>query len=138
MTMDERLLFARFIKDRGTFAPDARVLNLQAPLDSSDTTDCWTHAAAYAERTGADYVEGICLRRKGPGEVVTCAHAWAEEGTPFGRRVVELTPGYEEAYGYRGIVVPRDTESYRRARVGRTRYGVIELDIAFAQQGAGR
>lgn len=134
--MDERLLFIRLMKERGLPAPTPRLLRIQPPLDNSGETDCWTHAAAYARETGAVYVEGICyLPPKEDGRPRVAAHAWCVEDSPFGARVVEFTPGYEQAFGYLGLPLDLDSTAGRRAEVDGRRYSIIELDFAIKERG---
>jgi hypothetical protein len=125
--MDERLAYVRLVRKIGKPAPTSRVLRLAEPLDDSPETDCWTHAAEYARRTGARYVEGTCLRY---GRTAPQVHAWCEEDTAFGPRVVETTMGYEQAHKYFGVTVDLNSEDARRAEWGGRRYSVLELLLA--------
>lgn len=127
---DERRIFAHHVIKHGIDGPTIKVLKIQPPLPGSNDTDCWTHAYRYAVETGADYVEGLCMVDKN-GLPTFHAHAWCEEPTPFGgRRVVELTAGYEDAYNYRGVLVDLTTSFAARAEADGFRYSVLELDIA--------
>lgn len=94
--------YMRMVRLHGQAAPNAKRLDLQDPVADDGETDCWTHSWEVSRATGATYVEGICRR---PGAGGYSMHAWVEEDTPFGRRVVECTPGYEEATDYLGVMV---------------------------------
>lgn len=94
-------VFARMVRQHGKPGANGKRLDLQPLIADDGETDCWTHAWEVAQRTpGARYVEGLCHNGKALAQ-----HAWVEEDTPFGPRLVECTPGYEEARDYVGIVV---------------------------------
>jgi hypothetical protein len=136
-SMDARRVFLALMKERGHDMPAARVLDLQPPLDDSGDTDCWTHAYRRARATGASYYEGLVYLPPRDGRPVISAHAWVVQESPFGAQVVELTRGYERAWGYRGMRVDLDSEEADRAEHGGHRYGVLELDIAVRLIGKG-
>jgi hypothetical protein len=133
---EARRHFVRKARVDGTDMPTARVLRIQAPLDDSGDTDCWTYAHRYAAAAPPGtvlYMEGMCYLPPGPdGRPRVAAHAWAVENTPVGHVVVEFTPGYEEAWGYRGFRVPLDHPAVTRAEHGGRRYSAMELMIAEA------
>lgn len=129
--MDARRAFVRYMGKHGVAMPGARRLVIQPPLDDSGDTDCWTYAARYvAEHPGSSYVEGICWLPPDAGKARVAAHAWVVEDTPFGSQIVEFTPGYERATGYRGLPINTDSEEFQRADDGERRYSVLELMIA--------
>lgn len=131
--IDERTLFVRLMYRAGSPAPQHLRLELAAPIADDGETDCWTHAYDYARATGATYVEGICFRAKPDGSVALAVHAWCEGTTPFGgRERIELTRGYEHAYGHRGIPVDLDSDFAAQAAAehqGGRRVSAIELSI---------
>lgn len=92
--------FLRLVRKYGRPAPASKHIDAQAPLADDGESDCWTHAWNVARARGALYVEGVCRR---PGTTGVSMHAWVEETTPFGRRIVECTPGYEQASMYVGL-----------------------------------
>lgn len=95
--------YLRLVRQHGRPAPATKRLDLQAPVADDGESDCWTHAWQVAQRTGATYVEGICVRAGADGPSF---HAWVEETNPLtGRILVECTPGYEHATRYVGIAV---------------------------------
>lgn len=102
VTYTERT-YLRLVLRHGHRAPHAKQLDLQKPVADDGQTDCWTHAWQVAQRTGADYVEGLCVRAGAGGPSF---HAWVEHDHPLtGRTVVECTPGYRDASQYLGITV---------------------------------
>jgi hypothetical protein len=128
---DERLVFVQHMREHGEPMPYARRLLIQPPLDDSGDTDCWTYAARYvAEHPDAFYVEGICYLPPKGNRPRVAAHAWAVEDTPLGPVILEFTPGYEQAFGYRGLPLDVTTPEFARAEHDGHRYSVIELHIA--------
>lgn len=92
--------FITMVRSFGLPGPASKYVDLQAPVADDGQTDCWTHAWQVAQARGALYVEGMCRRPQAGGPSM---HAWVEEDTPFGRRIIECTPGYEQASGYIGL-----------------------------------
>lgn len=122
---DVRWGYVRLVRSQGRPAPTGIVLRLQEPLDDSGETDCWTHARRYAERTGATYVEGVCDRGRG-----VSVHAWCEETSPLGVRVVvELTKGYENARDYWGVPVDIHSDVAKDSLLNDVYYSVLELAV---------
>lgn len=122
--------YIRLVRTHGAAAPSAKRIDLQPPVADDGETDCWTHAWDIARSTGGTYVEGLCRR---PGAGGFSMHAWAEEDSPFGRRIVEGTPGYEDATDYIGIAVdctPGGDVDRASNPEGDPRSSVIQLCLA--------
>ena len=96
--MDERDAFELLVMNYGIGRRGAdKILADEMTYDG----DCWSGAWREARRRGARYVEGSCII----GRTRVRAHAWVEEDTAFGVRIIECTKGYEEAHTYLGITV---------------------------------
>lgn len=95
--------------------------------DSDVSGECWTNAFAYAKERRLDYAEGWVQR---PGRVPE-HHAWVVNA--FGM-AIEVTPGYERATNYRGIVfsvhAPLIRHTERKWRNNVPRASVVETALA--------
>lgn len=102
------------------------VLDLQPPYDDSGETDCWTHSWKVAHARGGRYMEGVCYR--GNGRI--SAHAWVEVDSPLGTQIIETTPGYEQAYAYRGLPVKMTGKDAEMGWYEGLRFSLVQLALS--------
>lgn len=95
------------------------------PSNMGQPHECWTNAWALARQAGLKYFEGVVTLPSGRVDT----HAWTRDRKG---RVIEPTPGYEDAVSYAGFEVPKELALKLSGAWSGWRSSVLEVMAAMA------